>query len=266
MNRKVLIVAVEMFAVFQIWGKPEEVYDGLPFKACRYGAAHNPDGKAEDRNNPDCSGFDTYKPEPDDSDCCEPDPGDIIVIRSGPGIRAAAEAAELAISHFHADSLWNVGVAGGLSPEIRVGDICLVDRVMQWDAGGTCPWGLKNIKNVIELKKGRDALILADKSESTIGDAADNGPGILQGISCASGDSVVSLKEDRLALHRKTGASIVDMEGVAVAAAADRAGIPCFMIKGVSDDINTPESELTDSFRQTALKTFETACRLMRNA
>ena len=54
-----------------------------------------------------------------------------------------------------------------------------------------------------------------------------------------------------------TGADIVDMEGAGIAAAAASGRYPCFMVKCVSDGIDTDEAMLTADFRRTARRAFD---------
>ena len=82
--------------------------------------------------------------------------------------------------------------------------------------------------------------------------AADVRHGVL-----ASGDSVVSARGARLMLADITGADIVDMEGAGIAAAAASGRSSCFMVKCVSDGIDTDEAMLTADFRRTARRAFD---------
>lgn len=205
-----VIVAVEMFAVFESWGRPEVIFGGLPFKACRYTRRGR----------------------------------DIYVIRSGPGQENAARAAELAVSFFNVGELWNVGVAGGLTPGMRVGDVCIVADVVRWDSRGAgCI--LQTEMSPIRLSPIDDVI------ETAVHSAPE-----LKRVRLASGDSVVAERRQRLDIAAGTGADIVDMEGCGLAEAAAQAGVPCRMIKCVSDDIMTEEKNLTAAFSETARAAF----------
>ena len=92
-----LIVAVEMFAVFEGWGQPDEIYEGRYFKLCRY---------------------DRYDMQ-------------IFVARSGPGQKNAGDAARMLIDDIGVAELWNFGVAGGLTEAAHVGDVFVVSEVIR---------------------------------------------------------------------------------------------------------------------------------------
>ena len=213
MRKAALIVAVEMKAVFSLWGDPEERYPELPFKACRY-CRHG---------------------------------RQIFVIRSGPGQLAAAAAAQLAVSRFGVSEIWNFGVAGGLVSGLATGDVCVVSRVIHRNSH-------------VDTAPVRTAEPLEEKDIRSL---QIDDIRIFTGISAASGDTVVARRKERAALAEETGAQLVEMEGAAVAVTAARNGVPCFMIKGISDDLDTPEKMLTEAFFEASRRTFRVTDRLM---
>lgn len=233
MKKAALIVAVEMKAVFSLWGKPEKVYENLPFKACSYC-----------RNG-----------------------RQIFVIRSGPGQLAAAAAAQMAVSLFGAAELWNFGVAGGLVPAMQTGDVCVVSGVIHYDTD--VDRGLIPVAETLPEKEIR-LLQINDESElwteeGTDARAPETG-GLIRihtGITAASGDRVVARPDRRIELAQRTGAQVVEMEGAAVALTAARNGVPCYMVKGISDDLDTPDDELTAVFVRASERTLRVMDALM---
>lgn len=225
MKKTGLIVAVEMFAVFEKWGEPDAKYEGLPFKSCSY----------------------------------ERGGGTIYVVRSGPGQEAARAAAAMAIDEFGVTELWNFGVVGSLVPELKIGDVYVVQDTVRWDVS----------KEQAVLYKIDDPFFGGDfdKCISLLNDATANADTKEQLIElpqirvfkgrCASGDSVVAEKTQRIAVAERTGGHIVDMESCGIAKTAAARGVPCYMIKCVSDDLCTVVQELTDAFRPTAQRAFE---------
>ena len=215
MKKAGLIVAVEMFAVFEGWGQPDEIYEGLRFKLCRY---------------------DRYGMR-------------IFVARSGPGQENAEAAARMLVDDFGVAELWNFGVVGGLTASACVGDVFVIDKVIRRNGvyGG--------VDEADGAERGRrcgcGARPEAFRLDIPAG-AADTRRAVL-----ASGDSVVSARGARVRLADITGADAVDMEGAGIAAAASSLGYPCFMVKCVSDGLDTDESMLTADFRRTARRAFE---------
>lgn len=209
-----LVIAVEMFAVFEGWGQPDEIYEGLRFKLCRY---------------------DRYGMR-------------IFVARSGPGQENAEAAARMLVDDFGVAELWNFGVVGGLTADAHVGDVFVISEVIRWD-GAFC----HDVSEADGAERGRrcgcGARPEVFRLDIPVG-AADMRRAVL-----ASGDSVVSARGARVRLADITGADAVDMEGAGIAAAAG--GHPCFMVKCVSDGLDTDESMLTADFRRTARRAFE---------
>ena len=62
---------------------------------------------------------------------------------------------------------------------------------------------------------------------------------------------------------KRTGAQVVEMEGAAVALTAARNGVPCYMVKGISDDLDTPDDELTAAFVRASERTLRVMDALM---
>ena len=58
---------------------------------------------------------------------------DTAVVVAGVGKANAAAGAQLALSSLGADVLLNVGVAGGLVPGMKVGEVYRIDRAVQFD-------------------------------------------------------------------------------------------------------------------------------------
>lgn len=221
MKKTALIVAVEMFAVFEKWGEPDKKYDGLPFKSCSY---------------------ERY--------------GDIIyVVRSGPGQSAARDAAAMAADEFGVTELWNFGVVGSLNHELNIGDICAVQETVRWDVPGKLNVFYQADTSLCEDASFKCISLLDDENAAT----QDDSQALLKlfKVRCASGDSVVAERAERIAVAELTGAHIVDMEAAGIAEAAAERNLFLGMVKCISDDLNTDVSGLTDAFRPTALKAFD---------
>lgn len=119
--------------------------------------------------------------------------------------RLIAEGAEVLVSF---------GVAGGLDPRLRAGDLLLPNRVEPEEGPSfatdqTLVEGLREAAGKIGLTAGRGTLFGSDR--------------------------VIAEVAEKAALHRKSGAEAVDMESLAVAQAAQAAGVPFLVIRAVID-------------------------------
>ena len=137
---------------------------------------------------------------------------DFRLILSGVGKTNAAAAAMLAIAS-GADRILNFGVAGGLTPQTKIGTFWQICRAVQYD---------------FDLSKINGTQIGTLDEYQTPYFPLQTG-GRFPSASFASGD-------DDADVLRALRADIRDMEGAAVAHIAFAAGVPCFMFKSVSDN------------------------------
>lgn len=132
----------------------------------------------------------------------------VEVVLTGIGKVAAAATVARAIAERRPPFVLNVGTAGALHDHLEGPHV--VGRVLEHDVDHDFLGGLIGEQLVGE--------IVLDADEPTV---------------LATGDTFVSHPELRADLSRR--ADLVDMEGFAVARACQLAGVPCRMVKVVSD-------------------------------
>lgn len=135
-----------------------------------------------------------------------------VVVISGMGPECAAKATNYAILTDGADIIINAGICGALNESLKPGDVC---RVTMTADGDTL------------LQAGNKPPLILDCSDAWL----HFPPAKLVTLA-----EPVFGGEPRKRLSEF--ADIVDMEGHAVANAARRLGIPCYLLKGVSDLAN----------------------------
>ena len=145
------------------------------------------------------------------------------------------------------------GVAGGIDPQLSIGDVVIADRLIQHDYGHMTSLGIRNFRpGVPPIGEARDRIAFDLNPEllMRIGGAvngirlpalpADLGiptqgqPRIAFGP-IVSGDQFINSEDVRERLRRDYAALAVEMEGAAVAQAAELIGIPCIVIRSLSD-------------------------------
>lgn len=161
----------------------------------------------------------------------------------------------MAADEFGVTEIWNFGVVGSLNHELNIGDICAVQETVCWDVPGKQDVFYQADTSLCEDASFECISLLDDKYEAT----PDGGHALLKlfKVRCASGDSVVAERTERIAVAGLTGAHIVDMEAAGIAQAAEERNLFLGMIKCISDDLDTDVSRLTDAFRPTALRAFD---------
>lgn len=156
---------------------------------------------------------------------------EVVCAVSGVGKVFAAIAAEAMILRYGVCALLNTGVAGGLLPELEVGDVALADKVVQHDmnttALGDAP-GLISGLNVVEI--AADATLLKALCEAT---ASLSYNGVVGTI--ASGDLFVAKQSTKDKIVSTFDAVACEMEGAAVGHVAHVNGVPFAVLRVISD-------------------------------
>lgn len=143
---------------------------------------------------------------------------EVFAVVSGVGKVNAAAAAQAALAHTGVKTIYNIGVAGGLEPDMRPGDMFEVSRAVQYD------FDLSQLTG-----KGPGVL---DGRDSPFFECRVSGfrPAKILG----SGDRFNDDPGDNRLL-RSLGAGLRDMEGAAIAQVCETAGAEFASLKCVSD-------------------------------
>ena len=140
-----------------------------------------------------------------------------LLVAHGAGRDNARFAAHRACERFPVQAIVSTGWAGALDPALRVGDIIVPDRILEFAGRVEYPVRLPE-----RIWEGGGS-----------GERAGPASGTL-----LTADEVVLDAAGKASL-RETGASIVDMEASAVAAVAAARGLPFYCVRVVSDTAET---------------------------
>jgi adenosylhomocysteine nucleosidase len=126
------------------------------------------------------------------------------------------------------------GVAGGVDPSLRVGDLVVADRAVQHDVDVTAlGYALGEVPGH-PLTWPADADLTARVREAAEALARDEGLRVVVGT-VASGDRFVADPGAVAALRATFGAACAEMEGAAVAQVCAAWGVPWAIVRSVSD-------------------------------
>ncbi|HZA66132.1 MAG TPA: 5'-methylthioadenosine/adenosylhomocysteine nucleosidase [Geminicoccaceae bacterium] len=176
----------------------------------------------------------------------------VVLAEAGIGKVNTAAVATLLADRFAAHALVFSGVAGGLDPDLAIGDVVIAGRAIQHDAGvienerlhpyqaGHVPF----FNPTPELGYRVDPALL-DRVRDQLRDlelaplsAAAGGSGrrpkLVYGTILA-GDQFIHCENTRERLHREFQAHAVAMEGAALAQVAERLGVPWLEVRALSD-------------------------------
>lgn len=165
---------------------------------------------------------------------------DAVLAVCGPGKVNAALCAQSMILHYHPVWVLNLGVAGAGDNDVSIGDMVIATAAVQHDCDTSPigdPAGLVSKLNLIELPCDKALRTQLIQAASTLCDAK-----VHEGI-IATGDQFISNSEVRSRIHDQFHAKAVEMEGGAVAHACYMHGVPCGILRSISDKANG-ESEM----------------------
>lgn len=154
----------------------------------------------------------------------------VLMINSGIGKVNAAIAATLLIENYQPELILNIGIAGAVAPELKVGDVLMADACAYYDVDATV-FGYQH-GQVPRMPTHFQSLLTEIKHN------ADFVFKVAKGMLC-TGDSFLTT-HDRIRDIKKIFPNImaVDMEGAAIAQACHQFKVPFIMIKGISDQVD----------------------------
>jgi len=156
----------------------------------------------------------------------------LVVFNGGWGKIAAAASAQYAIGRWNPSALLNAGTCGGLGKHARPGDIILARRTLVYDM-------------VVEIGDPGEEMAYYTTDISIPDGFASRLPfPVLQGT-IVSGDRDVA-RADVPVLIERYGALAADWESASIAFVARRAGLPCVILRGISDVVGGAHPDAYD--------------------
>ncbi|RSK43893.1 5'-methylthioadenosine/S-adenosylhomocysteine nucleosidase, partial [Bacillus canaveralius] len=174
---------------------------------------------------------------------------DVILLRSGIGKVNAAMSTSILLEKFNPDFVINTGSAGGLNPDLNVGDVVISTDVRHHDVDVTA-FGYE-YGQVPQLPASFEA-------DSELIEIAENcakeieGAQVVTGL-IATGDSFMSDPERVQAISQKfTDLQAVEMEAAAIAQVAYQFNKPFVVIRSLSDIAGKESNVSFDQYLQKA--------------
>lgn len=159
-----------------------------------------------------------------------------ILVECGIGKVNAARTTQILIDNLKVDTIINIGVAGGIVNELKIGDIVIGNKLVQHDFDITSFGHEKGfISGVGKFIKSDQKLI--DLVKNSIPKEKYNEINILEGV-IASGDIFCTDKLMAEKIHQKFNALCVEMEGASIAQVCYLCNIPFIVLRSISDTPN----------------------------
>ncbi|MFC3931390.1 5'-methylthioadenosine/adenosylhomocysteine nucleosidase [Streptococcus dentapri] len=156
---------------------------------------------------------------------------EVILVQSGVGKVMSAMSVAILVDHFGVDALINTGSAGALASGLKIGDVVVADRLVYHDVDLTAfgyPYGQMSMQPLY-FESAPNFITAFEK--------------VLQGHKCpskigliATGDSFIA-NQDKTEMIKSHFPEVlaVEMEGAAIAQAAQAAAKPFIVVRAMSD-------------------------------
>ena len=171
----------------------------------------------------------------------------IILTESGIGKTNAARTTQILIDYYKPEAIFNIGVAGGIAKNLKVGDIIISISLVQHDFDITAfnhPKDyIPNIGNNIPI----DNNLL--NTTKTILDT--NNISYKEGL-IASGDIFCTKESMATKINTQFNALCVEMEGASIAQTAYLSKTPCLVIRSISDCPDNNNKVTYEEFLETS--------------
>jgi adenosylhomocysteine nucleosidase len=190
----------------------------------------------------------------------------VVLAHSGMGKVNAAMAATLLVQQFQPSHVLFTGVAGGVNPDLRLGDVVIGAKTAYYDYGEYTPEGFRVRQTVDPFTGKRNPLFFAaDTGLLAVAEKAavdlklaplktgqgERTPRVVTGV-IVTGDAFVASPAKNDTLCKEFKADATEMEGAAVAQLCWQWGVPCLILRCLSDDAGAKAQEDERHFEKTA--------------
>jgi len=173
----------------------------------------------------------------------------VIIAYSKIGKVFASLSATIMIEKFGVEKLLFSGVAGGINPSLKIGDLIIATSLCQHDLDITAfghPYGY--------VPEGA-VFVDSDKELNTIAKltANDLGVNIKEGV-IATGDQFVHSQDKKDFIQDTFSADALEMEGASVAVVCKSMNVPFFILRAISDTADMDAGFDFDEFLKSSAK------------
>jgi adenosylhomocysteine nucleosidase len=177
------------------------------------------------------------------------------VVHGGWGKIAAAASAQYAIDRFAPQLLVNLGTCGGFAGEAARGEVLLAGETLVYDI-------VEQMTDPDEAIAERATTIDLSWLDGADGNRPAAYPTPVRRVRLVSADSdIVPAQVGRL--REKYGAVAADWESGAIAWTAGRNGVPCLILRAVSDLVDPAGGELYDDYAEFERRSLEVMSALL---
>lgn len=169
----------------------------------------------------------------------------VAVAQCSEGKVNSALCAQALIDFYSPRLVLNIGVAGGVGPDVHIGDAVIATACVQYDFDGT-PLGTPLAQISVPVNGGREEVINfpCDQRISAVlrEEAEKLYSGTVHAGVIATGDRFVADPQLGNWLHETFGALACEMEGGSIAHVCLANQIPCAVLRSISDNANDSDT------------------------
>ena len=174
---------------------------------------------------------------------------DLVIAYSKIGKVFSTLTASTMIHHFGVEKMLFSGVAGGINPALKIGDLIVANKLCQHDLDitafghphGFVPGGAQFVETDASLRKL--AFDVADEMKVSLKEGT-----------IATGDQFVHNPERKAFIESTFNADALEMEGASVAVVCHSLNVPVFILRAISDTADTDASFNFDEFMESSAK------------
>ncbi len=174
---------------------------------------------------------------------------DIVLAYSKIGKVFSALTASTMLEHFGCDMLLFTGVAGAVSPDLKIGDLIVATELCQHDLDITAfghPFGY--------VPEGKVYVKSDNRLLSIAREVANEKEIELKGGVIATGDQFIADNERKEWIAKTFNADAIEMEGASVAVVCDAMEVPFFVLRAISDSADMEATFDFDEFLKESAK------------
>ncbi|MGB5965244.1 MAG: 5'-methylthioadenosine/adenosylhomocysteine nucleosidase [Sulfurimonadaceae bacterium] len=174
---------------------------------------------------------------------------DLVIAYSKIGKVFSTLTASTMIHHFGVEKMLFSGVAGGINPTLKIGDLIVAKYLCQHDLDitafghphGFVPGGAQFVETDATLRK----LAFGVANEMNLS---------LHEGTIATGDQFVHHPDRKAFIENTFNADALEMEGASVAVVCHSLNVPVFILRAISDTADTDASFNFDEFMESSAK------------
>ena len=157
---------------------------------------------------------------------------DCVLVKCGVGKVAAAVCTQTMLLFFKPDAVINIGVAGGIGREIKIGDLVLSEAVVEHDMNTAAlgdPLGYLSGLDLVYIKSDERLLEVFEKPAGELGRRVHRGV-------IATGDLFVSSAKQAKKIAERFSAKACEMEGGSIGHTCYLMNTPFLVLRSISDN------------------------------